>query len=448
MHDIISRGYAEKVPAKDLASSQGKVWYIPHHGAYHPKKRAIRVVFDCAASFQGKSLNTQLLQGPDLTSSLVGVITRFRKEPVVLMADIEAMFHQVHVPAEDSNLLRFLWWPCGDFVQHMEMYRMLVHLFGATSSPSCANFALQKCAEDNRDSFSQQVVDTILNSFYVDDCLASVASESQAVALYRDLQAICARGGFQLKKWISNSRNVLAIPEKERAKEVKELNLDYDTLPVERALSVQWCVQSDAFKFRIAIQDQPLTRRGILSMVSSIYDPLGVLVPVVLKAKLILQDLCRKGLRWDDIIPAAVVMEWTKWIQELHLLEDFKVGRRVKPVDFGTVTSAQLHHFADASEVSYGTVTYLLLRNTNAQLCSAFVMGKARVAPLKPVTIPRLELTAALVAARMDRLWRKELQMLLLKSVFWTDSTSVLKYIKKLDVQISSICGQQGVRDP
>ena len=431
VQDVISCGYAEKVPARDLLYSRGNIWYIPHHGVYHPTKKKIRVVFDCAASFQGTSLNAQLLQGPDLTSSLIGVITRFRKEPVVLMADIEAMYHQVRVPAKDSNLLRFLWWPGGDFSQPLEEYRMLVHLFGATSSPSCANFALRRCAEDNKDSFSPQIVDTIMNNFYVDDCLASVPSESQAVALYRDLRAICARGGFQLKKWISNSRKVLAaIPEGERAKEVKELDLNYDTLPVERALGVQWCVQSDTFKFKIKVQDRPLTRRGILSVLSSIYDPLGVLVPVVLKAKLILQDLCRKGHGWDDTIPASIAMEWTKWIQDLHLLENFKISRCFKPVDFGTVASAQLHHFADASEVGYGTVTYLLLRNTTAQPCSVLIMGKARVAPLKPITIPRLELTAAVVASRMDRLWRKELQMQLLDSVFWTDSTSVLKYIK------------------
>lgn len=201
------------------------------------------------------------------------------------MADVEAMYHLVRVPIEDSNLLRFLWWPDGELSQPLEEYRMRVQLFGATSSPSCANFALRKCAEDNRDSFSVQVVETIMHSFYVDDCLASVASESQAVALYHDLRAICARGGFQLKKWVSNSRRVLAmIPEEEKAKDVKALDLDYDTLPVERALGVQWCVESDAFRFKVAIQDRPVTHRGILSMVSSIDDPLGVLVPVVLKA--------------------------------------------------------------------------------------------------------------------------------------------------------------------
>lgn len=146
---------------------------------------------------------------------------------------------------------------------------------------------------------------------------------------------------------------------------------------------------------------------------------------------IILQDLCRKGLGWDDVLPTPIALEWTNWIQELHLLEDFKVSRCFKPVDFGTVASAQLHHFADASEVGYGTATYLLLCNTDGKLCSILIMGKARVVPLKPpITIPRLELTTAVVAAHMDRLWRKELQMPLLDSVFWTNSTSVLKYVK------------------
>ncbi|XP_071058619.1 uncharacterized protein [Pseudochaenichthys georgianus] len=430
MNDILSKGYAEKVPVVDLERSDGRVWYIPHHGVYHPKKKKIRVVFDCAATFQGTSLNAQLLQGPDLTSTLVGVMTRFRKEPVVLMADIEAMFHQVRVPAEDSDLLRFLWWPNGDHHQNLEEHRMVAHLFGATSSPSCASFALRKCAEDHREQFSPKVINTVLHNFYVDDCLTSVVSEEEAVELYHDLCALCAQGGFHLTKWISNRRTVLAaIPSMERAKEVKDLDLDNDTLPVERALGVQWCVESDVFKFKIMIKDKPITRRGILSMVSSIFDPLGILAPVVLSAKMILQDLCRRELGWDDIIPASAAQEWNNWLKELCNLEEFKVDRCLKPVDFGEVTSAQLHHFADASEDGYGTVTYLLLHNIKAQVHCVFIMGKARVAPLKPITIPRMELTAAVVASRMDKMCRKELQMQLKDSIFWTDSTSVMKYI-------------------
>ena len=126
--EIINKGYAEKVPQK----IPGKAWYIPHHGVYHPKKpEKIRVVFDCSAKFAGTSLNDQLLQGPDLTNSLVGVLTRFRQESVAFMADMKAMFYQVFVSEEQRDFLRFLWWPNGDLTAQIEEYRMTVHPFGA-----------------------------------------------------------------------------------------------------------------------------------------------------------------------------------------------------------------------------------------------------------------------------------------------------------------------------
>ncbi|KAK0138796.1 hypothetical protein N1851_024658 [Merluccius polli] len=148
LSDVIHKGYAEKVPSAQLNRSDGKVWYIPHHGVYHPKKKTLRVVFDCGATFQGTSLNSELLQGPNLTNTLIGVLTRFREQPVALMADIQAMFHQVKVTESDTDFLRFLWWPQGKVDDAPVEYRMTVHLFGAVSSPSIANFALRKTAQD------------------------------------------------------------------------------------------------------------------------------------------------------------------------------------------------------------------------------------------------------------------------------------------------------------
>lgn len=431
MNDMISKGYAEQVPTAELGRSDGRLWYIPHHGVYHPHKEKIRVVFDCGASYQGTSLNAELLQGPDLTSSLIGVLTHFRKEPVAILADIESMFYQVKVPAEDVDLLRFVWWPNSDLTQDLADFRMKVHIFGATSSPSCSNFALWKCAEDNEGLFSLDVTEKLLNAFYVDDCLVSTVGEEEAVMLRHDLVSICSKGGFKLTKWRSNKCTVMdTIPEEQRAQCRKNLDLAHDVFPVERVLGVQWCFQSDAFKFRIEVQEKPVTRRGILSVISSIYDPLGILSPVILSAKIILQRLCRKNLGWDDIVPPAAAQEWRTWLKDLNLLEHFQVDRCLKPPGFGEVTAAQLHHFTDASEDGYGVVTYLLLRNALSQGHSAFIMGKARVTPLKAVSIPRLELTAATMASRMDTYWKKELHMPLQESVFWTDSTSVLKYIR------------------
>ncbi len=221
--DVINKGYAEAVPQEQLLRDDGKVWYIPHHGVYHPKKKTIRVVFDCSAVFKGVSLNSQLLQGPNLTNTLFGVLTRFRQEHVTLMADIQAMFHQVKVSQKNVDFLRFLWWPNGDTTQSLKEYRMKVHLFGAISSPTCSNFALRKLAEDYKDCFPNKVLNSILHNFYVDDCLISVPTEVEALQMVKDLTAVCSKGGFQLSKWISNSRKVLAsIPEERLSKSTKD----------------------------------------------------------------------------------------------------------------------------------------------------------------------------------------------------------------------------------
>lgn len=136
------------------------------------------------------------------------------------------------------------------------------HLFGATPSPSCTNYALRRSAEDNKNTFDVAVVDIVLNNFYVDDCLRSVATEQEAVKLLQGLKAICQTGGFRLTKLTTNNQNVLLnIPLEDRATEVKDVDLDQDSLAIKRALGVQWCIQSD-----LGIEQKPSTRKGILGM--------------------------------------------------------------------------------------------------------------------------------------------------------------------------------------
>jgi len=221
---------------------------------------------------------------------------------------------------------------------------------------------------------------------------------------------------------------VESIPESERATSVK--NLDFGHAPIERALGVQWCVSSDTFGFSIIVKDRPATRRGILSVVSSVYDPLGFVSPFILSAKILLQDLCRKKLNWDDKIPDEDLQRWKSWLETLPKLEQFSVDRCFKPPDFGEVISSQLHYFSDASEVAYGAVAYLRLVNASGVVHCSFVIGKSRLSPLKPVTIPRLELSAAVLSTRLDRMILEEIEVAVDESVYWTDSTCVLRYIE------------------
>ena len=200
-----------------------------------------------------------------------------------MMADIESMFYQVRIPDMDADLLRFLWWPDSNLTVEAEEYRMCVHLFGATSSPSCASYALRRTAEDATTGSTPEATHTLFKNFYVNDCLKSVVTEDKAVTLVKELMTLCTSGGFRLTKWVSNSRLLLgSIPDHERAAEVKNLDLEHDELPVEWALGVQWCTSSDSFRFKVHLPDKPCTRRGILSIVSSVYDPLGFLAPLLL----------------------------------------------------------------------------------------------------------------------------------------------------------------------
>ena len=152
--------------------------------------------------------------------------------------------------------------------------------------------------------------------------MKSVNSDHDAINLVKDLTELLKTGGFRLTKWLSNSRQVMeSIPESERAKSVK--NLDFGHAPIERALGVQWCISSDTFEFSIAIKDRPATRRGILSVVSLVYDPLGFVAPFILPAKILLQDLCKKKLDWDEKIPEEDLSRWKAWLKELPKLQGF-----------------------------------------------------------------------------------------------------------------------------
>ena len=431
--NLLDKDYVRQVPDHQGIKSEKATWFLPHHPVFHPKKpEKVRVVFDCAAKYRGVSLNDVLLPGPDMTNSLIGVLTRFRQERIAVMADVECMYYQVRVPPSDSDVLRFLWWPGNDFESQPKEYQMRVHLFGAVSSPSCANFALRKAADDNLQQFDSEAINTVKRNFYVDDCLKSVQGEEEAIRLTDDLRRLLGKGGFNLTKWVSNSRRVIeSLPVSERAGTFKDLH--DGQLPVERALGVRWDVERDKFCFKIEVRSKPLTRRGLLSVVSSLYDPLGFVAPVVLSAKVILQDLCRRRLEWDDPIPDDERNRWLSWLEDLPKLEQLSVDRCLKPQGFGKVVSVQLHHFSDASQQGYGAVSYLRFLNDKDAIHCSFMMGKARTAPLKTVTIPRLELSAAVVASRLDKILRKEIDIPVDESVFWTDSTCVISYIQNND---------------
>ena len=405
MNDLLEKGYAVPVPKKDIHRNDGKVWYLPHHPVINPNKEKIRIVFDCAAEYNGILLNSMVRQYPDLTNKLVGVLMCFRLHPIAIMADIQAMFHQVRITHEDRDALRFLWWPEGNLSERPASYKMTVHLFGGTWSPSCCTYALQRTAKENAEAYSPGAVDTIERNFYVDDCLKSLPTVHEAISLVNELKKLTAEEGFNLTKWTSNNPDVIEnVPFNDRSKRAQERSLN--ELTEDRALGVCWHIPEDHIGFQAQRMEQTLTKRGILSMLSSVYDPLGLASPFVLRVWWILQRLCDKIVDWDEPIPEIEEDQWKQWANELKDMNKIQVPRCLQP---SPTTHRELHHFADASEIAYGVVSYLRVVTTDGRIECTIVMAKARLAPIKRLTIPRLELQAATLAARQNALLQKEL---------------------------------------
>ena len=276
MIELFQEGYCEEVPRNEIDRDKS-VWYLPHFGVMNPNKPGkVRVVYDCAAKYQGICLNDLLISGPDLTNSLIGVLLRFRVHLVAFTADIRGMFHQVRVNKEDRDFLRFLWWPEGETCNEPKVYRMKVHIFGASSSPSCASFALRKAAEFYTGSLNDSSMGTkaVKENMYVDDLCDGAESVQATSLLISDVKAICKNSGFELAKFKSSNQALIEnLPDEDRGTGSRvDLDCSSDQ-QVERTLGVQWCLESDSFCFRIILKDKPLTRRGILSTVSLIFDP-------------------------------------------------------------------------------------------------------------------------------------------------------------------------------
>ncbi|XP_033102415.1 uncharacterized protein LOC117105399 [Anneissia japonica] len=319
---LVDEGQAEAVPEEETANAG---WYLPHHGVYHNHKPGkLRVVLDCAARYQGVSLNDVLLQGPNLMNSLIGVLLRFRKERIAFIGDIKSMFYQVRVAPQHRDFLRFLWWESGDVNKAPKEFRMLVHVFGAKSSPGCANYSLKDVAKRLSDKYGQDALEFVQNNFYVDDGLQSVETADEAIDLIQRTVAMLKEGGFKLHEFLSNSKQVLkALPDDCIASNVSQKDL-------KRTLGILWDPTLDVFTFEGNMKENPPTRRGILSTVSAVFDPLGLIGPYILQGKRILQNVCAEGKDWDEPLNDDTIQHWIAWKEELQYLSNIKISRCYK----------------------------------------------------------------------------------------------------------------------
>ena len=419
IQNLVNKVYAEILTSELLRHSGSRTWYLPHHAVCKDDK--LGIAFDCASKLNNVSLNSSCLQGPDLNNTLFSALIGFREHHYGIMADVEAMYHQVRVPDYDRDSLGFLWRDNERSVKH---YRMTYHLFGGVWCSSVATYALHRTLY----GFQCDLVSNVVQrSFYVDDGLTSARYEEEAKLIIHSVRSVLQNGGFNLTKFVISDMNMLEriVPYNHRAKEVKDLNPMSDS----KALGIKWQVASDSFFFVAVLpQDNTFTKRAILSFVAPVFDPLGLISPIILKGRMIFQRASRLNIGWDDELPQNIQKEWVSWCESLRGVQMFLIPICFKPHNFDDAVH-ELHCFCDASQDTYGCVIYLRSVNKHGDIHTALICSKSRLSPLKSTTLPRLELQAAVLVPRVVVSLKQPLTLSLVPSHYWTDSKIVLAYI-------------------
>lgn len=432
MARFIQNGYVAKAANHE---DYRRVWYSPIFGVTNINKPGkVRIVLDAAAKTNGVSLNDQVEKGPDFLQPILGVIVRFRQFPIALKADIKDMFLRIKVREADRGAQRFLWRD-GDKAKEPDEYEMTCLIFGARSSPCSAMYVKNQNA--SRYERSKPVAArSIIEDSYMDDFMTSVRTLLEARNLVRDVACINSEANFVMHGWASNDPRVfenLALIGTTTG-DTKTTLCDQEE---ERVLGLYWDKTSDELGFNLGMSKIPIeiinarrrpTKREFLRIMMSVFDPLGALSPFMVNAKIILQEIWSSGIGWNTTLKDEQYKKWLVWLGSLPKISECRLPRCFQLKDT-QIVSAQLHIFCDASLKAYAAVAYLRLEYTDGSIRVSFVMAKNRTAPMKPMTIPRLELNGALLASRIGKIIDRELRIHVHKRFFWTDSTTVMRWI-------------------
>ena len=444
----VANNWAIPLNEEDLKADRKPIYYLPHHGVYRPDKKStpLRVVFDPASPFHGVSLNSFLYKGPGLIGNLLGVLLRFREEHVAFSGDISKMFLQILLPEEDTHVHRFLWRNL-DATREPTTYALQRVTFGDKPSPDMASFVMLKMAEKNEKECPRAA--TILKrDRYVDDLIHSCPTTDEAAKSMEELDKVLATGSFEIKEWLCSSSTEKACesdqPRQESVNEsVPESSISIVNLDGEeenKTLGVVWNPRTDVIGFASReVKVEILTKRTVLSNISKLYDPLGLASPVTIKVRIALQDVWKaKQFDWDDHLPDDTSETWKKLFKEIESLKNVEFPRCLQPTEVSG--PSELHVFSDASKAAYGAVAYLVWTTPHGPHIS-LVSAKARVAPLRHTTIPRLELMAALIASRLARTIVEEFKLKPSSVTFWSDSTIVLSWLRSESASFKPFVG-------
>lgn len=424
-NENLKLGIIEEIPENEII--RDPVFYLPHSGVAKKSSKSndkVRIVFDGSAkSSNGQSLNDNLLTGPNLQNDLFNILVGFRMHQIVISCDMEKMFLQVKVRDTDKDYQRLFWRPSE--AVPLKHYRITRLVFGLTNSPYTAMRCVRQIAEESKSVFPK-VSQVLLHDIFMDDILCGADTVEEAIELRKQLVLVLRESCFTLSKWVSNDIRVLCDPVHSERKAVM---LDFENTNDAKVLGLWWNPKTDTLHYRVQkpIIPERLTKRVMLSNIARLYDPIGIIAPLVIKAKILMQSLWSLKLGWDDVVPAEIRTAWETYVHELDCLNLLKIPRKVLP---SPDSENELIAFSDASLRAYGAIVYLKSTDKTGQVNLNLICSKTRVCPIKVETLPRLELCAALLAARMVHKLSNALRIKISNKYYFTDSMIVLHYIK------------------
>ncbi|XP_062704646.1 uncharacterized protein LOC134286949 [Aedes albopictus] len=436
--EFLSRGYAHKVTEEEFRQlDQRRTWFLPLGIVRNSRKpNKIRIVWDAAARVGDVCLNSELLKGPDMLVSLLGVVFRFRQRMYAIAGDIRQMFLQIKMREIDRQSQLFLYSCEG--IAEPDIYMLDVVTFGARCSPCSAQHVKNLNALEHATEFPE-ASEAIVKNTYVDDYLDSRDTIDELVKLANQVRTIHKNAGFEIRNWQSNSVEVLERMGDKSDEATKNFTAD-KTTATERVLGIAWIPSEDVLTISVQFKDdlEPLlsgevkpSKRQVLRVVMSFFDPLGLISFYTVHGRILIQDIWRSAVQWDDPITESDFLNWQRWIVRCPNLNEVRIPRCYFPdrSNDECYTNLQLHIFVDASEQAYCSVAFFRIVDQGVPRC-ALIAAKSKVTPLKPQSIPRNELNAGVLGVRLMKTILENHTLPISKRFIWTDSTTVLAWLR------------------
>ncbi|XP_047988411.1 uncharacterized protein LOC125228017 [Leguminivora glycinivorella] len=435
IQEYISLGHMRECTDEvDGPSNSTQECFLPHHCVKRPESATTshRVVFNASAkTSNGTSLNDIMYSGPNLQHDLLSLIIKWRQYKVAYVADIEKMFRMIGMNIQDQKYQKIIW--RDNEHQRFREYALTTTTYGTKAAPWLAMMTLRQLANDERHNYPQ-AAKVVEESFYMDDLLHGCHDLESAKKMKQDLINLLKSGGFNLRKWASNTPELLQGASKTQDQQETFEFKDQETT---KTLGLRWHPQEDVFSFQLKIAPLPtqtsitMTKRELLSNIAQVFDPLGWLSPVTMKLKLLFQNVISNDIGWNDQIPQNIKKEWFTISQDLQVIKDIKIPRWLNTCKNQEI---ELHGYCDSSTKAYACAIYCRVISTDDKKATppppVLIAVKSRLVPSKKaVSLPRLELCSALLLSALMEKVKLSLSENQIKMVCWSDSTAVLGWL-------------------